>query len=330
MSEMPSATPSRTPNSIPSETPSGMPTFIGADAMERLVPMPVAVDALEGALTAGLDPESEPARGVVEIPGGQLLMMPSSGAAYTGVKVVSVTPENAGRGLPRVQGLYLLLDGVTLAPVALLDGSALTSLRTPAVSAVALRHLAVPDARRLLVFGTGPQAWRHVEAVRAVRPSVEYVDVVGRDPGRVADFVERCRAAGIDASAASSGEVGRADVVCCCTTAREPLFDSALLATHTAVAAVGSHEPDAREVDERLVGRATVVAESRAVALRECGDIIQAVTAGTFGMERLATLAGLVRGEVKVDEDRPRLFKSAGMAWEDLAVAGAVYEAYRQ
>ncbi|WP_327352325.1 ornithine cyclodeaminase family protein [Streptomyces sp. NBC_01304] len=309
---------------------SDMPPFVDAEAMERLVPMSGAVDAVEAALAAGLDPESEPARGVVGIPGGQLLMMPSSGAGYAGVKVVSATPGNPARGLPRIQGLYLLLDGLTHTPLALLDGIALTSLRTPAVSAVALRHLAVPDARRMLVFGTGPQAWWHVAAVRAVRPTVEYVDVVGRDQGRVAAFVERCRAIGVGAAAATPADVARADVVCCCTTAREPLFDSALLAPHAAVAAVGSHEPDAREVDEHLVGRATVVAESHAVALRECGDIVQAVAAGTFDVERLDTLAQLVRGEVKVDQDRPRLFKSAGMAWEDLAVAGAVYEAYRQ
>ncbi|MBO0514059.1 ornithine cyclodeaminase family protein [Streptomyces beijiangensis] len=226
-----------------------------ARAIARLVPMSAAVEAVETVLAAGFDPEGEPDRSVVDVPGGQLLLMPSSTASYTGVKIATVTPENPGRGRPRVQGLYLLLDGVTHAPVALLDGIALTSLRTPAVSAAALRSLAVADARRLLVFGTGPQAWGHVEAVRAVRPMLEHVDVVGRDAGRVAAFVARCRAAGLSADAAGGQDVASADIVCCCTTAREPLFDSTLLAPHTAVAAVGSHEPDAREVDEHLVGR---------------------------------------------------------------------------
>ncbi|MEU5901587.1 ornithine cyclodeaminase family protein [Streptomyces venezuelae] len=299
---------------------------IDADAIERLVPMSAAIDALEAVLVAGLDPEAEPDRGVVDVPGGQLLMMPSATASYAGVKVATVTPGNADRGLPRIQGLYVLLDGETHTPLALLDGIALTSLRTPAVSGVAVRKLAVPDAGRLVVFGTGPQAWGHVEAVRAVRPGLRHVDVVARNAGRVADFVARCRAVGLSASAATADAVAHADVVCCCTTAREPLFDSALLPDHAAVAAVGSHEPDAREVDADLVGRATVVAESRAVAARECGDLVLAASEGAFDLVRLHTLDALVRGEVEAEEGRPRLFKSAGMAWEDLAVAAAAYE----
>ncbi|MEU5682543.1 ornithine cyclodeaminase [Streptomyces venezuelae] len=299
---------------------------IDAGAIERLVPMSAAIDALEVVLAAGLDPEAEPDRGVVDVPGGQLLMMPSATASYAGVKVATVTPGNADRGLPRVQGLYVLLDGGTHTPLALLDGIALTSLRTPAVSGVAVGKLAVPDVGRLVVFGTGPQAWGHVEAVRAVRPGLRHVDVVARNADRVTDFVARCRALGLSASAATADAVAHADVVCCCTTAREPLFDSTLLPDHATVAAVGSHEPDAREVDARLVGRATVVAESRAVAARECGDLVLAAAEGTFDLARVHTLDALVRGEVRVAQGRPRLFKSAGMAWEDLAVAAAAYE----
>ncbi|MFE0099007.1 ornithine cyclodeaminase family protein [Streptomyces sp. NPDC059009] len=308
-------------------TPAPVP-YLDAETLTRLAPMSSAIEAVEAVLKGGLDPEAEPARGVVDVPGGQLLLMPSSTASYTGVKVASVTPGNPGRQLPRIQGLYVLLDGVTHTPLALLDAIALTSLRTPAVSGAAIGHLAVPDARRLLVFGTGPQAWGHVEAVRAVRPSVERVDVVGRNTARVDAFVERCRAAGLAASPASPADVAHADVVCCCTTARAPLFDSSLLPDHATVAAVGSHEPDAREVDEHLVGRALVVAESHAVAMRECGDIVLAVGAGAFDAAHVKTLDALVRGEVEVPHGRPRLFKSAGMAWEDLAVAAAAYEGW--
>lgn len=310
----------------PQSAPPPATPHLDADALARLVPMAAAVEALEAVLAAGLDPEAESPRGVVDISGGQLLLMPSATASYAGVKVATVTPGNADRGLPRVQGLYVLLDGVTHTPLALLDGIALTSLRTPAVSGVAIRHLAVPEAERLLVFGTGPQAWGHVEAVRAVRPGLRHVDVVARDAGRVAAFVARCRATGLTAAAAAPEDVAHADVVCCCTTAREPLFDSSLLPDHATVAAVGSHEPDAREVDAGLVGRATVVAESREVAGRECGDLVLAAAEGPFAMERLHTLDALVRGEVSPADGRPRLFKSAGMAWEDLAVAAAAYE----
>lgn len=302
------------------------PPYIDAEAIARLVPMSAAIEAVEAVLKAGLDPEAEAPRGVVGVPGGQLLLMPSSTASYTGVKIATVTPGNAARELPRIQGVYLLLDGETHTPLALLDGIALTSLRTPAVSGAAIRHLAAPDTRRLLVFGTGPQAWGHVEAVRAVRPTLEHVDVVARNPERVAAFVDRCRDAGLSAAPATPADVATADVVCCCTTAREPLFDSALLPPHATVAAVGSHEPDAREVDEGLLERGLVVAESREVALRECGDIVLAIGAGAFDAGRLRTLDALVRGDVPVPRDRPRLFKSAGTAWEDLGVGAAAYE----
>jgi ornithine cyclodeaminase/alanine dehydrogenase-like protein (mu-crystallin family) len=118
--------------------------------------------------------------------------------------------------------------------------------------------------------------------------------------------------------------VAAADVVCCATTAREPLFDGALVADHATVVAIGSHEPDAREVDDALVGRATVVVESRTSALREAGDVIGAITAGAVEEDALVTLADLVCGRVVVDATRPRVFKSTGMAWEDAVVASAL------
>lgn len=262
-----------------------------------------AIDAIADALRNGLDPEADPPRSIAELPAGQLLLMPAAlpGAAasqgYAGVKVVSVTPSHE----PRIQGTYLLLDGPTLTPIAMLDGIALTSIRTPAVSAVAVDRLAAPNAGRLVVFGKGPQANGHIEAMRAIRP-ISTVDVLGRgdDPG----------------------PVRYADIVCCCTTAREPLFDSALLKDGATVVAVGSHEPDAREVDSALVERAYVVVESRASALREAGDIIQSGVDGPG----LVNLAELVRSGLTAGPDQPRLFKSTGMAWEDLVVAALAYE----
>ncbi|WP_428834672.1 ornithine cyclodeaminase family protein, partial [Nonomuraea maheshkhaliensis] len=161
---------------------SGLP-YLDAATLERLVPMGRAVAVLEEALRAGLDPEATPQRPVVDVPAGQLLLMPAATRRYAGVKAVSIAPANPERGLPRIQGTYLLFDGDTLAPLAAMDGIALTSLRTPAVSALAVRHLAEPGARRLVVFGSGPQAYGHVPALREVRP-VEDVTVVGRDAGR--------------------------------------------------------------------------------------------------------------------------------------------------
>jgi ornithine cyclodeaminase/alanine dehydrogenase-like protein (mu-crystallin family) len=310
---------------------SGLP-YLDAATVERLVPVARAVRILEEALRAGLDPEDTPLRPVVELPAGQLLLMPAATGSYAGVKAVTVAPGNAGRGLPRVQGTYLLLDGETLTPLAAMDGIALTSLRTPAVSALAVTHLAEPEAKDLVVFGTGPQAWGHVLALSAVRP-VAHITVIGRDRDRAEEFAARCREHDLPAVARYDpvpdlGAVAEADLIACCTTAREPLFPGTLVRDGATVVAVGSHEPGARELDGDLVARATVVVESRSSALAEAGDVAIPVAHGTITTGHLAgNLADLVAGRVATGAG-PRVFKSTGMAWEDLVVAAAAYEAW--
>jgi ornithine cyclodeaminase len=301
--------------------------FLDEADVERLLPPVDAVDALERALLAGLDPEADPPRSIVEAPQGQLLLMPSTAAGPVGVKLATIAPANPDRGLPRIQGVYALFDPDTLAPVALVDAIALTSLRTAAVSALAVRHLALPEASRLLVFGTGPQGWAHVLAVRDVRP-IRSVRVCARDRGRLDAFLHRCRSVGIEAELAdaSTAAVEEADVICCCTTACEPLFDGSLVAEGACVVAVGSHEASARELDAELLGRSTVIVEAVSPALREAGDVIQAVDSGALSPDSLLTLPTLVRGEATPAPDRPRVFKSTGMAWEDAVVAAALAE----
>jgi ornithine cyclodeaminase len=275
-----------------------IPYIDAADVRRRLSPL-AAIDALEAALRGGLEPEDDAPRSVVELARGQMLVMPSAATAHPLVKIVTVG------GDPRIQGLCVAFDGSSLSPVALLDGIAVTNTRTAAVSALAVRHLAVPDAERLLVFGRGPQANAHVEAIRAIRP-ITHVDLLGRDDDERDDLVTA------------------ADVICCCTTAREPLFDGGRVADHATVVAIGSHEPDAREVDGTLAARATVVVESTSSALREAGDVILAIRAGVLDPDRLITLRALVRGERSPARVAPRLFKSTGMAWEDAVTVGAI------
>jgi ornithine cyclodeaminase len=258
-----------------------------------------AADALERALVDGFDPERDPPRQLLDLDRGQLLVMPSAAAGGPVVKLLTLGGE------PRVQGVCVVFDRETLAPRALVDGILLTNVRTAAVSALAVRHLAAPDARRLLIFGRGPQAHAHEAALRAVRP-IEHVDMVGRDHAGVRELV------------------AAADIVCCCTTAREPLFDGALVADHATVVAIGSHEPEARETDDALAARATIVVESRASALREAGDVIAAIASGATTAGALVPLAELVRGDAAPDPGRPRLFKSTGMSWEDAVVATAL------
>ncbi|MFI6390495.1 ornithine cyclodeaminase family protein [Nonomuraea sp. NPDC050547] len=311
--------------------------YIDAEALGRLVPVRRAVQLLEQALRDGLDPEDTPQRPVVDLPGGQMLLMPAATRAYAGVKAVTIAPDGPARDLPRIQGAYLLFDGGTLSPLAVMDGIALTSLRTPAVSALAATHLAAADARTLVVFGSGPQAWGHVLALRAVRP-LERVTVVARHRERAEALAARCRSLGLTARALRGDDPGtRADVdaavaeaglIACCTTAREPLFAGKLARDGAAILAVGSHEPDAREVDDDLVARSCVVVESRASALVEAGDVIVPIRHGTITTGHLAgNLAELINGRITAGPG-PRLFKSTGMAWQDLVVAAAAYEAW--
>ena len=296
--------------------------ILDAAAVTAALDLPVAIAAVRTALLDGLDPATDPARAVVPVDHGQLLIMPTQWDRYAGVKVASVAPANPAAGLPRIQGSYLLLDGQTLAPLAVLDGIALTAIRTAAVSAVAVDALARPDAARLVVFGSGPQAHTHVTALCAVRPVREIV-VIGRDATRAAEFAAWC---GPDARVGTAADLATADLVACCTTARTPLFDGTLPPAHATIVAVGSHEPDAAEVDTALVARSTVVVEAVATALREAGDVIAAVDAGLVARDALVGLAEVVCGRASVASDRPRLFKSVGMAWEDLVLAARAHQ----
>lgn len=293
-----------------------------ASAVRRAVGWTDAVAALRAALAGGLDPEDEPARASYPLGAGEVMVMPSGNGDVAGVKLVSVVAANPTRGLPRVHGVYVLFAAATLAPVAVLDGAALTALRTPAVSALGVDLVAPAGVRRLVVFGSGPQAHGHVHALRAVRP-IDDVQVVGRDPARTAAFVELLRADGIAASVAGPDAVAGADIVACCTTARTPLFAGSALPDHAVVVAVGSHEPDAREVDSQTVSRGALV-ESRASALTEAGEIVAAVAEGLIRAEELTTFADLVHGRSTA---RPGLIKTVGMAWEDLVVAATIVEA---
>jgi ornithine cyclodeaminase len=299
------------------------PRVLDAAAVEAALPWPVAVAALEAAFRTE-DPGAVPPRSHLDVPGGELLLMPAHGAAGVGVKLVTLAPGNPERGLPFIHGAYVLFAPGSLAPEAVLDGTELTTIRTAAVSALATERLARPDASRLVVFGAGAQARAHALALGAVRP-IASVRIVGREPGRAEALAAELRAAGLDARTADPGAVADADIVCTCTTAAEPVFDGADLAPGSHVNAIGAYRPDLRELDDTALARAALVAvETRASALAEAGDVVQAVTAGALAESALVELADVLAGGAgRTAGEDITVFKSVGLALEDLAVARA-------
>jgi len=294
--------------------------------VERLVSPRAAMAAIAGALAAGASRHI--ARTSVELSGGELLLMPAESRSAAGVKVLALATAPAP-GAPMAAGVYVVFDAESLAPVAVLDAAALTELRTAAVSAWATDALARPDASVLVLFGTGAQARAHLRALAAVRP-LRRVLVVGRDPARVEALVELAGGLALDASAAGPQAVAGADLVCCCTSSADPLFDGRLLREETHVVAVGSHRPERREVDTETVVRSAVVVEDRASALA-AGDLGVPAREGRFSPRDVAAdLFELASGLALDRSGRPTLFKSVGMGFEDLAVArAAVAEASR-
>jgi ornithine cyclodeaminase len=315
----------------PTASASAVRVVTAADVASAL-PVTAAVDALEAAFGSGQSLQA-PTRTQLPFADGTLLTMPAirdatSGAPLGGVKVVTVRGANVQTGAPSVQGLYLLFGGETLSPLAVVDGVALTDLRTSAVSALATRLLAPAHAHRLLLFGAGAQARAHLRALCAVRP-VDEVVVVGRDRTRTAALVAEAAAMGLSARSGEPDDVAQADLVCTCTTSPRPLFDGAMLQPGTHVTAVGAYQPHTRELDDTTVTRGRLVVEDRVAALAEAGELCLPIAAGLLReSDIVADLAELCRGAaVRRDDDDITVFKSVGLAVEDLVVADAVVHA---
>jgi len=300
-------------------------TFSAGD-VARALPPRRAVEILERAFRAPLPPLVP--RAHVALAGGTLLMMPAQSASGTaGVKLVTVNALPAAAGVPRVQGAYVLLARETLAPLAVLDAAALTCVRTAAVSALATKYL-VADRNapaRLVIFGTGPQAVAHVEAIAAL-VEVACVYAVARVPGREGPVLAKARELGIDAEPATRAVVERATIVCTCTSSAVPVFPGSALRPGTHVNAIGTYTPDRRELDDDAIAAGPIVVESRAEALAESGDLIQPLASGAIASSAIAAdLHELVNGaQVRRAPSDVTIFKSVGLAIEDLVLAEAL------
>lgn len=296
---------------------------IDGPRLGALVPVTAAIAALRDALRDGAPTSTGPARLTAPARSGHLLLMPAENHELLGIKIIGVAPGNPARGLPRITGTYLLHDATTLQPRAVIDGAALTLIRTAALSALAVDEIADRSATRMLLYGTGPQAQAHIEALATVR-TLDDIAVSGRTVESTAAFVHRLTSS-FPVRAATEGDVAGADLIACCTSSSTPLFDGRLVAPDTTVVAMGSHTLDSRELDAETMRRSTVVVEDSDAALREAADVVEAIRCGDI--TELVPLADVITGSA-IDRTRTRVFRSVGMAWEDLAVAEAALGAH--
>lgn len=312
-----------TANDVP---PSSLPYVPGPAVRAALTPTQ-AVNALEAALRSGVDPEHDAPRTRLDTAHGQLLQMPSTAGTDTGTKLLTVSPDNPARDRPLIQGVYVLFGGEEQSPRAVIDGPELTNLRTAAVSALGVRLMGTTAPRHLAVFGTGVQAWEHAVAFADVF-TLERITVAGRNRLKAEAMAARIeRELGVDADTGGAEAAAEGDAVVCATSATRPFFDGDLVRDDAVVVAMGAHTPDARELDDVLMGRGFVAVESRDSALREAGDVLLAIEAGALrGIGDVATLAELAAGTAKRPTGRPGVFVTTGMPWQDLAVAVAVAE----
>ena len=296
--------------------------------VQRLLPMAAAISAVEAAFRAVAAGEATNlARRRALAPGGALNVM-AAALPSAGVMGVKSYTAFASAGARHVFLLYSASDGALLA---IIEADWLGRIRTGAASGLATRLLARPDVEVLAMIGTGGQAWPQVEAVCCVRP-IKSVRVYGRNEGRRARFAEDIRTRlCIEATAADSAEgaVDGADVVTTMKTAATPVVQGRWLAPGAHVNAAGSNWPDRREVDEETVTRSTIVAvDSRDAAALEAGDLIYPASRGHLDWEGVYEISDLVGGDVPArGADDLTLFKSVGLALEDVAVAAHVYRA---
>ena len=303
-----------------------------AQATRAALPFDRLVDALHTRFAEGCE---VPPRHVHEIavPGGapftSLIMPAWIPGQYYGIKTINIAPGNAALGLPGLHASYLLCDGRTGAPLAVIDGDVLTQRRTAAASALAARWLARADAKRLLVVGAGRIAAVLPHAYRAVR-DLEQVTVWARSAASAEALAGQLRAEGLPARAAADlpAACAEADIVSCATLATEPVVHGAWLRPGTHLDLVGSFTPAMREADDAAFLQAGLWVDTEE-ALKKSGELLGPLSRGVIHAAAVrGTLASLCRGEAPArgSAEERTVFKSVGTALEDLAAAVLVYE----
>jgi ornithine cyclodeaminase/alanine dehydrogenase-like protein (mu-crystallin family) len=296
--------------------------IVNAHEVERLLTMEDCIEAMAEVLASlARDELHQPLRFVTHAPGGESLMgfMPARRGGESPVwslKEIVIAFGNPARGLDAHQGGVLLHDGVTGELRALVNAAPITAIRTAAVSAVATRALARPGARTAAIIGSGVQGASHEQAMRAVLGEDAEIRVWSRSMGGSAEDAVR-----------------GADVVCTCTTSPEPVLRREWLAPGAHVNAVGASVPTSRELDAETVAASSLFVDRRESALNESGELLAAMAEGAIGPEHvLADLGEVLIGAHpgRTGPDEVTVFKSLGLAVEDLAAAELVVRRARE
>jgi ornithine cyclodeaminase len=303
--------------------------------IRTVLPMPELIAAMETTLAAFSSGQVvQPVRPVVEMGEAALFAaMPGfvRDPAVLGAKLVAVIGANQARGLPTHRASILLLDPETGALIALMDGRLITEMRTAAVSAVSAKYMVRADAAVLAILGSGVQARSHLAALTLWRSFSEVRDW-SPTPDHVRQFAAES-AAPVRVCRSAAEAVRGADVVVLATTSATPVVEDAWVAPGAHVVSVGACRPNQREMDPALVARARVVVDSRASAFQESGDIVLGLREGRFARSHVvAELGEVVSGGMpgRTSEPEITVFKSLGLAVEDLVAARLAYQRARE
>ncbi|HEV8449750.1 MAG TPA: ornithine cyclodeaminase family protein [Gemmatimonadaceae bacterium] len=314
--------------------------ILDQQAVTDLLPIRECIDLMVSTLSALARGETIlPLRTVVLIPdtNDAFAVMPAYiGSPKTmGAKIITVYPGNHGTQYDSHQGAVLLFDPDNGSLAALLDATAVTTIRTAAVSAVATWLLARPNASTLAIVGAGVQAHAHLESMCAVRP-IKTLRIWSRTPSnaeRLADVARTKFSLETTISASCADAVRDADVICTTTSARAPVLFGEWLTPGTHINAIGASQRTARELDTQCVVRSRLYVDRRESALKEPGDTLVPLEEGAITPDHIVAEIGelaIGRGEGRRDEREITLFKSLGLAIEDLAAASYVYNAARR
>ena len=304
-----------------------------------LLPMDACIDLMGRTMAAVSNGSARfPPRAVMPAaPGGFMAWMPGAldDPACFGVKLLSLFPGNPAAGLSSHLGMVVLFEAAHGRPIALLDAAELTAIRTAAVSGLATRLLARPDAGDLAILGAGEQAASHLAAMLAAR-SLRRVRVWSRTEASAKRFAQHEGAKhglAIEVAPDARAAVDGADLVCTVTASREPVLSGDWVAPGAHLNVVGASRPDAVEIDTAAVVRARYFVDCRASTSLEAGEWLRALEAGAVGRDHIVAEIGEVASGAKPGRrtsDEITLFRSLGVAAEDLAAAMYVLEAARR